>query len=203
LQYFSPDNDTELYVDASPVGLAAILMQKSPNNTYSHVVEYASCALSPVKQRYSQTEREALAVVWACEHLHIYLYGAKFVVYTDHKPLLSLLGSTRTIKPARKERWSLRLQPYEFEIIYRPGIQNPADYLSRHTSSNERRSREEKIAEEYINYVMNCSMPKAITLQDIKNAYDTNELIKLVIRAHKDGKWYQHRPQRNSHYFDS
>ena len=53
---------TTIYVDASPVGLGAILMQKHPDG--QKVITYASKALSPVEQRYSQTEREALAVVW-------------------------------------------------------------------------------------------------------------------------------------------
>ena len=43
-------------------------------------------ALTATKKRYDQTEREALAVVWACEHLHVYIYGKTVTVYTDHKP---------------------------------------------------------------------------------------------------------------------
>ena len=63
LKYFNPSLDTELYVDASPVGLCAILMQVARDGI-RHTVQYASQALTPVEQRYSQTEREALAVVW-------------------------------------------------------------------------------------------------------------------------------------------
>ena len=68
--YFDPVKDTELSVDASPVGLAAILSQKGQETGTSHIVTYASRSLTETEQRYSQTEREALGIVWACEHLH-------------------------------------------------------------------------------------------------------------------------------------
>ena len=56
--YFEVGKDIEVVVDASPVGLAALLVQEG------RVVSYASRSLSDVETRYSQTEREALAVVW-------------------------------------------------------------------------------------------------------------------------------------------
>lgn len=57
MAYFDPCKETELWVDASPVGLAGILSQDNK------IIAYASRALSPVEQRYSQTERECLAIV--------------------------------------------------------------------------------------------------------------------------------------------
>ena len=72
VRYFDPKKETTILVDASPVGVAGILSQEG------RPVAYASRSLSDVEQRYSQTEREALAVVWACEHFHIYLSGAPF-----------------------------------------------------------------------------------------------------------------------------
>jgi hypothetical protein len=132
LQYFDPSLKTEIHVDASPVGLCAILMQMNSSGE-RHTVQYASRALTPVEQRYSQTEREALAVVWACEHLHIFIMGNTFTVFTDHKALVPLFQNPKSKPKARIERWALRLQPYEFNIEYRTGQDNPADYLSRHT----------------------------------------------------------------------
>ena len=72
-------------MDASPVGLGAILLQRSKGTL--RPVAYASRTLTDVERRYSQTEKEALAVVWACERFHIYLHGTPFTLYTDHKPL--------------------------------------------------------------------------------------------------------------------
>ena len=86
--YFDTKNDSELIVDASPVGLSAILTQKPPGeNAPSKIIAYPSRALSQTEQRYCQTEKEALAIVWGIEHFHLYLYGAPFTLYTDHKAL--------------------------------------------------------------------------------------------------------------------
>ena len=62
LAYFSQTAETQLVVDASPVGLGAVLLQRQPTGVLQPV-EYASRSLSDVERRYSQTEREALAVV--------------------------------------------------------------------------------------------------------------------------------------------
>ena len=58
----------------------------------SPVVSYVSRALIPVETRYSQNEREALAIIWACAKFHLYLYGTEFRAITDHKPLERLFN---------------------------------------------------------------------------------------------------------------
>lgn len=64
IEYYDPAKPAELIVDASPVGLGAVLTQSGK------VVAYASKSLSDVEKRYCQTEKEALAIVWGCEHFH-------------------------------------------------------------------------------------------------------------------------------------
>ncbi len=91
LAYFNPEKDTEVLTDASPVGLSAILSQKHGNEV--KVVAYASRALTPTEQRYCQTDREALGVVWGCEHYHIYLYGKPFTVYVDCQALVPIFNN--------------------------------------------------------------------------------------------------------------
>ena len=189
LQYYDPELPTEIHVDASPVGLSAILMQTTPDGM-KHTVQYASRALTAVEQRYSQTEREGLAVVWACEHLHMYIWGASFVIYSDHKPLIPLYNNPRSKPPARIERWSLRLQPYDVEVRYRPGHDNPADYLSRHVPNETATSdRERSIAEEYINFVLQSATPKAMSSQEIRVATESDATLKAVTLALASGNW--------------
>ena len=131
--YFDTKNESELIVDASPVGLSAILTQKPPGeNAPSKIIAYASRALTQTEQRYCQTEKKALAIVWGIEYFHLYLYGAPFTLYTDHKALELIFANPLSKPPARIERWLLRLQEYDFNVLYTAGNKNPADFLSRH-----------------------------------------------------------------------
>ena len=129
MAYFDAKKDTVLTVDASPVGLSGILSQRSTYEAEGQVVAYASRALSDIERRYSQTEKEALGIVWAVEHFHLYLYGHSFTLETDHKPLEMIYGSAKSKPCARIERWVLHLQPYHFQVQYKPGPTNQTDFL--------------------------------------------------------------------------
>lgn len=87
MTYFRQGAETRLTTDASPVGVGAILEQKQKDGSYRPIY-YASRKPSKIEMRYSQFEREALAVRWACEKFYLYLYGISFEICTDHKPLL-------------------------------------------------------------------------------------------------------------------
>lgn len=103
LAFFNTKLRTELVVDASPIGLGAILCQIGLDNKQV-IVAYASKALSPTEQRYSQTERETLAIIWGAENYSVYLTGAKFVVWTDHKALVSMFNNPSINLSVRMER---------------------------------------------------------------------------------------------------
>ena len=77
MAHFDSNKDRNILVDASPVRLGAVLTQNGK------ILCYASRALTDVEQRYFQTEREMLTVVYAAEHFHLYLYREKFAI-TDH-----------------------------------------------------------------------------------------------------------------------
>ena len=183
--HYDQSTDTELKVDASPVGLGAILLQCS--NGTVRPVAYASRTLTDVERRYSQTEKEALAVVWACERFHIYLYSKPFTLYTDHKPL-EIIYSPKSKPPPRIERWALRLQPYQFNIMHMAGKTNPADVLSRLPLENQP-FRERNIAEEYINYVTTNAVPKALTLQEIARATKADPILQQVQCCLNGAEW--------------
>lgn len=94
------------------------------------IISYASKSLTSTEMRYCQTEKEALAIIWSVEKFRLYLIGREFELETDHRPLTAILKSS-SHPPGRIERWVLRMQPYKFRVIYKPGKQNVADSLSR------------------------------------------------------------------------
>ena len=75
--------------DGSPVGSGAIILHDNCTIAYG--------TLTPTESRYSLIEREALSVVFGCEHFYIYLAGCEFVIITDHKPLLYVLNKNNPI----------------------------------------------------------------------------------------------------------
>ncbi|XP_052755373.1 uncharacterized protein LOC128201708 [Galleria mellonella] len=105
-----------LSVDASRDALGAVLLQAG------RPVEYASRTLTDTQRRYAQIEKEMLAIVFACERFHQYIYGkVKILVETDHKPLESIFKKPLMSVPARLQRMLLRIQTYDLLVNYKPG----------------------------------------------------------------------------------
>ena len=121
-------------VDASPVGVGAVLLQKHKNNEVSTLF-FASRKLSDTEQRYSQIDREALSIVFAINKFEKFLLGRKFVLRTDHRPLTHIFNPSSTISKtsnARLVRWSLLLSSFDYQIEFIAGNRNnQADFLSR------------------------------------------------------------------------
>lgn len=128
LQYPDMTKPFVLTTDASEVAIGAVLSQGPIGG--DKPIAYASRTLTDTEKRYSTIERELLAIIWATKHFRPYLYGHKFDIYTDHRPLVWLY---QLKEPNSKlTRWRLRLQEYDFCVIYKNGKQNVnADALSR------------------------------------------------------------------------
>ncbi|KAL0879410.1 hypothetical protein ABMA27_003165 [Loxostege sticticalis] len=135
LAHFDMERETVLTVDASARGIGAVLAQRQPGRAAGErVVAYASRALTAHELHYSQIHKEALAIVFAVDKFHKYLYGRKFVLRTDHKPLVSIFGPNIGIPTAaasRLQRWAIKLSAYDFTIEYIRTDKNTADALSR------------------------------------------------------------------------
>lgn len=133
----TPDFDLpfHLQVDASGVGIGAVLLQPAPPHTVLHPVAYFSMKLKPHQCKYSTIEKEALALVTAVKKFECYLQLAphKIRVFTDHNPLTFIRKMRNSNQ--RILRWALALQPYQLDIHHIKGADNIlADALSRHPS---------------------------------------------------------------------
>ncbi|EYB97728.1 hypothetical protein Y032_0138g2082 [Ancylostoma ceylanicum] len=118
-----------IFTDASTYGIGAVLSQEDDDGLL-HPVYFASKSLSKSERRYHVTDLEALALVFAVRRFHMFIYGVKTVVKTDHQPLTALFK--RSNVSARVLRWALELQRYHLEIQFVKGRANAvADALSR------------------------------------------------------------------------
>jgi hypothetical protein len=123
---FYPSLPVFLSVDASPLGVGAVLLQNG------QPLEFELRTLTDTQQRYVQIEKEVLTVLFGLQRFHQYVYGQTVTVKTDHKPLLGTVNKAIALCSPRIQRMRLLLQTYAFQIVYKPGKElHIADALSR------------------------------------------------------------------------
>ena len=187
MAYFDNQKTMELVTDASPWGLSALLSQCTPDKDDRRIVAHVSRCLSPIEMCYSQTEREALAIVWAIERLHIYLYGAKFNLYTDCKPMEMIIRNRTSKTSARIERWNLRIQDYDFNVIFTKRKDNPSNFLSHHPDMQD--NSVDNCSEANIHFLSNHAVPKAMTLDKIKTATKLDLTLQKRCEVIRNDSW--------------
>lgn len=131
--FFDIKDTTYLYTDASPHALGAVLVQKNDQDKH-RIISFASKTLTKTERNYPQTQREALAVVWATEHYYYYLLGNKFTIRTDAQGIAYIFdrgGDSPKRMMRRAEGWAMRLDAFQFSIEFVKGSANIADPSSR------------------------------------------------------------------------
>ncbi len=134
LTHYNPELPLRMAADASSYGIGAVISHVLPDGS-EKPISFASRTLSPSEKNYSQLEKEALSLTFGVKKFHQYLYGRKFTLITDHKPLTAIFGAKKgipTLVAARLQRWALLLSAYNYEIQYKStDTHSNADGLSR------------------------------------------------------------------------
>ncbi|UYV81082.1 hypothetical protein LAZ67_19002721, partial [Cordylochernes scorpioides] len=165
-----------LATDASQIGVGAVL---------SHIIEgqerpimFASRTLSVAEQNYSQIEKEALAIIYGVTKFHQFIYGRKFILITDHKPLVTILGSRSgipTLSTSRLQRWALILSAYTYDIKFRRTQDHGnADLLSRFPVGCEEIPRLNNV------YALSYVEELPITAEEIATETEKDEVLSLA-----------------------
>ena len=140
LLYYDVNKEVSLECDSSEVGLGAVIKQGG------HPIAYVSRALTKTERNYAQIEKECLAIVFVAERFEQYILGKEKVkVFSDHKPLETILSKSIHTSPKRLQRMRLRLQKYSLDVEFKPGPQMYiSDTLSRASLPATETAREDK-----------------------------------------------------------
>ena len=152
------DQGFEIMCDASDFAMGAALGQRKEK--IFRIIYYASRTFNEAQENYSTTEKEMLAIVFACEKFRQYILGSHVVVHTDHAAIKYLM-SKKEAKP-RLIRWVLLLQEFDLEIKDKRGCDNViADHLSRaerSTGEEEEVELKENFPDEQL-FTVSCQLP--------------------------------------------
>ncbi|UYV82739.1 K02A2.6-like, partial [Cordylochernes scorpioides] len=157
LALFDPSRTTIVSADASSFGIGGVLRQEQPDGSLKPIA-YVSRTLSETEKRYSQIEKEGLAIVWTCERLKDYVTGIKIHIETDHKPLIAIFTSKslEDMTP-RLQRLKMRMMRYSYQISHIAGKkQIVADMLSRKPMS---KPHKDELEEELSAYIQSIEFP--------------------------------------------
>ena len=160
LQYPDFTKPFVVTTDASNYALGAVLSQGEIGQDLP--IAYASRTLKDAEVRYFTTEKKLLAIVFAVQHFRPYLYGRKFLLVTDHRPLVWL----HNLKDpnSRLGRWKIKLSEYDYTIVYKPGkINSNADALSRNPCDNQDKGNEAPLSPPFGDRIATSAGPKSIT----------------------------------------
>ena len=121
LVHYDTKKPLRLACDASAYGLGAVISHVMPNGE-ERPIAFAFRTLSSSEKAYAQVKKETLGIIFGVKRFHNNLYGRKFTLMTDYKPLVTIFGLQSGIPilaAARMQRWALILQAYQYDIEYR------------------------------------------------------------------------------------
>ena len=118
LAYYNPKKQTVLVTDANVKGLGTCLLHEEKP------VYFESKALTDAKEGYVAIEIELLAVAWAMEKFHHFLYASHFILETDKKLLEVILSKSLNHATTRLQWILIKTFAYHFTVRYITGVTN-------------------------------------------------------------------------------
>ncbi|CAH8601572.1 unnamed protein product [Schistosoma rodhaini] len=204
LTHYNPNLEIIVAADASNYGIGAVISHRFPDGKEKPIA-HVSRTLNPAERKYSQIEKEGLAIVFAVKKFHKMIYGRRFTLLTDHKPLLSIFGSKSGI-PAytanRLQRWAITLLAYDFRILYKSTEKfGQADVLSRLIANQKQESEDSIIAtislEEDIHQILQVAIKATpLSAEDIRRYTQEDGELKRIISYLEHG-WPSHIDNKN------
>ncbi|CAD5222802.1 unnamed protein product [Bursaphelenchus xylophilus] len=190
LVHYDPKIPVRLSTDASDYGLGAQLEHVYPDGNIK-VIGYASRTLTPAEQNYAQIEKEGLGILFGVEKFSQYLYGRKFILQTDHEPLIRIFGpkvGLPTVAVRRLQRWAIRLMQYTFEIQYVSTDKfGNADGLSRLPDPAEKPEKFRKMEERHV-LAVEAEQSWPISLSKVRKLTQGDKVLQEVL-AHIRKGW--------------
>ena len=189
LVHYNPKYPLVLAGDASAYGLGAVISHRFPDGT-EWPIAFASRTLSPAEGNYVQLEKEAASLVFSIKKFHQFLYGRKFTLLTDHKPLMAVLGPKKgvpSLAAARLQRWAVLLSAYTYDMEFKPtAAHGNADGLSRLPLPSESSETE---ADTIFNIAQLDSLP--VTSIQVRQATRSDPILSKVLEYTKNSWKFQ------------
>ncbi|XP_063055929.1 uncharacterized protein K02A2.6-like [Engraulis encrasicolus] len=181
LAYYDPEKRQKISTDASKDGLGAVLLQAEGDSWQP--VAYASRSMTKTETKYAQIEKECLGLAYGLEKFHCYVYGLpSFTVETDHRPLVSIIKKNLNEMSPRIQRLIMKLQRYDFELIYTPGKHLViADTLSRAPVMSEASSTEKDI-ENHVNMIVQSLPVSDVKTKQVRDELDRDTELQTVMK---------------------
>jgi hypothetical protein len=182
LVLYDPNKPTLVSADSSLYVIGAVMQQQESDGTWRPVA-FVSRALNDVEKRYAQVEKESLALTCAAERLSDYFIGIKFVLQTDHKPLMSPQRALDNIPP-RIQRMRRRLMRFNYSVEYLPGSQlYTSDTLSRFPLPSEPTLIDTSdVVEQYISTVVDALPITDVMIDKVLSATAIDDNLQCVIK---------------------
>lgn len=199
LCHYDSDKDLILSCDASDKGICGVLCHLIDG--VEKPILFFSRTLIPAERNYPILHRECLAVVYSLEKTFHYTYGKKITVFTDHKPLLGIIGKKPwpAVVISRLQRYQIRAAVFEFELKYRKGTANVlADFGSRHPM--EEPASKVDLAEGARSQINSLNFDKPLNLKWVEAETKKDEMLAQLYTYIESG-WPSDIPRDFNHWY--